>query len=144
MLLLCSFIYLINKYLISFLFDNYSKDELIKEEQLKTIDNLSIEYKTKELELLLEKKYLKKLFDNQQSWNNQLLVEQNESKLLQELRSKDLRSLLEKKNNVFILNKNFKKIACDLKKNKELLVFFKDIKNQNNYLAKTLEFLNEH
>ena len=144
MLLLCLFIYLINKYLISFLFDNYSKDELIKEEQLKTIDNLSIEYKTKELELLLEKKYLKKLFDNQQSWNNQLLVEQNESKLLQELRSKDLRSLLEKKNNVFILNKNFKKIACDLKKNKELLVFFKDIKNQNNYLAKTLEFLNEH
>ena len=144
MLLLYLFIYLINKYLISFLFDNYSKDELIKEEQLKTIDNLSIEYKTKELELLVEKKFLKKIFENQQFWNNQLLVEQNESKLLQELRSKDLRSLLEKKNNVFILNKNFKKIACDLKKNKELLVFFKDIKNQNNYLAKTLEFLNEH
>ena len=144
MLLLCLFIYLINKYLISFLFDNYSKDELIKEEQLKTIDNLSIEYKTKELELLLEKKYLKKLFDNQQSWNNQLLVEQNKFKLLQDFRLKELDNLLEKKNNVFILNKNFKKIACDLKKNKELLVFFKDIKNQNNYLAKTLEFLNEH
>ena len=31
MLLLCLFIYLINKYLIIFLFDNYSKDELIKE-----------------------------------------------------------------------------------------------------------------
>ncbi len=144
MLLLCLFIYLINKYLISFLFDNYSKDELIKEEQLKTIDNLSIEYKTKELELLLEKKYLKKLFDNQQSWDNQLLVEQNKFKLLQDFRLKELDNLLEKKNNVFILNKNFKKIACDLKKNKELLVFFKDIKNQNNYLAKTLEFLNEH
>jgi hypothetical protein len=126
------------------LFDNYSKDELIKEEQLKTIDNLSIEYKTKELELLLEKKYLKKLFDNQQSWDNQLLVEQNKFKLLQDFRLKELDNLLEKKNNVFILNKNFKKIACDLKKNKELLVFFKDIKNQNNYLAKTLEFLNEH
>jgi hypothetical protein len=144
LLLLCLFIYLINKYLISFLFDNYSKDELIKEEQLKTIDNLSIEYKTKELELLLEKKYLKKLFDNQQSWDNQLLVEQNKFKLLQDFRLKELDNLLEKKNNVFILNKNFKKIACDLKKNKELLVFFKDIKNQNNYLAKTLEFLNEH
>ena len=144
MLLLCSFIYLINKYLISFLFDNYSKDELIKKEQLKTIDNLSIEYKTKELELLVEKKFLKKIFENQQFWNNQLLVEQNKFKLVQELRLKDLTSLLEKKNNFFILNKNFKKIAYDLEKNKELLVFFEDKKNKNNYLAKTLEFLNEH
>ena len=144
MLLLCLFIYLINKYLIIFLFDNYSKDELIKEEQLKTIDNLSIEYKTKELELLLEKKYLKKLFDNQQSWTNQLLVEQNKFKLAQEFRLKGLTSLLEKKNNFFILNQNFKKIAYDLEKNKELLVFFEDKRNQNNYLAKTLEFLNEH
>ena len=144
MLLLCLFIYLINKYLISFLFDNYSKDELIKEEQLKTIDNLSIEYKTKELELLVEKKFLKKIFENQQFWNNQLLVEQNKFKLVQELRLKDLINLLERKNNFFILNKNFKKIAYDLEKNKELLVFFEDIKNQNNYLAKTLEFLNEH
>lgn len=126
------------------MFDNYSKDELIKEEQLKTIDNLSIEYKTKELELLVEKKFLKKIFDNQQFWNNQLLVEQNKFKLVQELRLKDLTSLLEKKNNFFILNKNFKKIAYDLEKNKELLVFFEDKKNQNNYLAKTLEFLNEH
>ena len=126
------------------MFDNYSKDELIKEEQLKTIDNLSIEYKTKELELLVEKKFLKKIFDNQQFWNNQLLVEQNKFKLAQELRLKDLTSLLEKKNNFFILNKNFKKIAYDLEKNKELLVFFEDKKNQNNYLAKTLEFLNEH
>ena len=79
------------------MFDNYSKDELIKEEQLKTIDNLSIEYKTKELDLLVEKKYLKKLFDNQQSWNNQLLVEQNKFKLVQEFRLKSLTSLLEKK-----------------------------------------------
>ena len=144
MLLLCLFIYLINKYLIIFLFDNYSKDELIKEEQLKTIDNLSIEYKTKELELLVEKKFLKKIFDNQQFWNNQLLVEQNKFKLLQELRLKELDNLLEKKNNFFILNQNFKKIAYDLEKNKELLVFFEDKRNQNNYLAKTLEFLNEH
>ena len=97
MLLLCLFIYLINKYLISFLFDSYSKDELIKKEQLKTIDNLSIEYKTKELELLVEKKYLKRLFDNQQFWNNQLLVEQNKFKLAQEFRLKGLTSLLEKK-----------------------------------------------
>ena len=126
------------------MFDNYSKDELIKEEQLKTIDNLSIEYKTKELELLVEKKYLKKLFDNQQFWNNQLLVEQNKFKLVQEFRLKGLTSLLEKKNNFFILNQNFKKIAYDLEKNKELLVFFEDKRNQNNYLAKTLEFLNEH
>ena len=96
MLLLCLFIYLINKYLIIFLFDNYSKDELIKEEQLKTIDNLSIEYKTKELELLVEKKYLKKLFDNQQFWNNQLLVEQNKFKLLQDFKLKELDNLLEK------------------------------------------------
>lgn len=144
MLLLCLFIYLINKYLISFLFDSYSKDELIKKEQLKTIDNLSIEYKTKELELLVEKKYLKRLFDNQQFWNNQLLVEQNKFKLLQELRLKELTSLLEKKNNFLNLNQNFKKIAYDLKKNKELLVFFEDKRNQNNYLAKTLELLNEH
>ena len=144
MLLLCSFIYLINKYLISFLFDNYSKDELIKEEQLKTIYNLSIEYKTKELELLVEKKFLKKIFENQQFWNNQLLVEQNKFKLAQEFRLKGLTSLLEKKNNFFILNQNFKKIAYDLEKNKELLVFFEDKRNQNNYLAKTLEFLNEH
>ena len=126
------------------MFDNYSKDELIKEEQLKTIDNLSIEYKTKELELLVEKKFLKKIFDNQQFWNNQLLVEQNKFKLVQELRLKDLTSLLEKKNNFFILNKNFKKIAYDLEKNKELLVFCEDKRNQNNYLAKTLEFLNGH
>ena len=126
------------------MFDNYSKDELIKEEQLKTIDNLSIEYKTKELELLVEKKYLKKLFDNQQFWNNQLLVEQNKFKLVQEFRLKGLTSLLEKKNNFFILNQNFKKIAYDLEKNKELLVFFEDKRNQNNYLAKTLELLNEH
>ena len=144
MLLLCLFIYLINKYLISFLFDSYSKDELIKKEQLKTIDNLSIEYKTKELELLVEKKYLKRLFDNQQFWNNQLLVEQNKFKLAQEFRLKGLTSLLEKKNNFFILNQNFKKIAYDLEKNKELLVFFEDKRNQNNYLAKTLEFLNGH
>ena len=144
MLLLCLFIYLINKYLIIFLFDNYSKDELIKEEQLKTIDNLSIEYKTKELELLVEKKFLKKIFENQQFWNNQLLVEQNKFKLVQEFRLKGLTSLLEKKNNFFILNQNFKKIAYDLEKNKELLVFFEDKRNQNNYLAKTLEFLNEH
>ena len=126
------------------MFDNYSKDELIKKEQLKTIDNLSIEYKTKELELLVEKKYLKRLFDNQQFWNNQLLVEQNKFKLLQELRLKELTSLLEKKNNFLNLNQNFKKIAYDLKKNKELLVFFEDKRNQNNYLAKTLELLNEH
>ncbi len=126
------------------MFDSYSKDELIKKEQLKTIDNLSIEYKTKELELLVEKKYLKRLFDNQQFWNNQLLVEQNKFKLLQELRLKELDNLLEKKNNFFILNQNFKKIAYDLEKNKELLVFFEDKRNQNNYLAKTLEFLNEH
>ena len=126
------------------MFDSYSKDELIKKEQLKTIDNLSIEYKTKELELLVEKKYLKRLFDNQQFWNNQLLVEQNKFKLLQELRLKELDNLLEKKNNFFILNQNFKKIAYDLRKNKELLVFFEDKRNQNNYLAKTLEFLNEH
>ena len=144
MLLLCLFIYLINKYLISFLFDSYSKDELIKKEQLKTIDNLSIEYKTKELELLVEKKYLKRLFDNQQFWNNQLLVEQNKFKLAQEFRLKGLTSLLEKKNNFFILNQNFKKIAYDLEKNKELLVFYEDKRNQNNYLAKTLEFLNGH
>ena len=126
------------------MFDSYSKDELIKKEQLKTIDNLSIEYKTKELELLVEKKYLKRLFDNQQFWNNQLLVEQNKFKLLQELRLKELTSLLEKKNNFLNLNQNFKKIAYDLKKNKELLVFFEDKRNQNNYLAKTLELLNEH
>ena len=49
-----------------------------------------------------------------------------------------------KKNNFFILNQNFKKIAYDLEKNKELLVYFEDKRNQNNYLAKTLEFLNEH
>ena len=125
----------------------FSTDVIIRNvggKQLKTIDNLSIEYKTKELELLLEKKYLKKLFDNQQSWNNQLLVEQNKFKLVQEFRLKGLTSLLEKKNNFFILNQNFKKIAYDLEKNKELLVFFEDKRNQNNYLAKTLEFLNGH